>query len=164
MKVFLSHSTAPEDGPLASRIKAIAAAYDTKILLPAREGKLPPISALHKSIKQADVVIALITEGALQSKWVKKELEVARADAKPVIILLERGLAKSDRDYFKAIEDLPVVEFDRADPIKHEVKLEKAIASIARDKKQQAVALLAVAVLLLSLLFLGALAAEPGET
>lgn len=167
MQIFLSHSTGSEDGPLATRIKAIGAIYETTVILPDREGKLPAKSALHNRMKRADAVVAVITGGDPQNERVKKELEVAKELGKPVLALLDNDLLEGGtRDYLDKL-GIPVVGFDRNDPLDHKVNLHKAIESISKSKvsgakdKDVLVAILAFAILLLSLLILGALVSQP---
>lgn len=170
MRIFLSHSIASDDGPIASRMKAIAAAYETMVVLPDREGKRPAKSALRNSIRKADAVVALVTEGSFKNDWVNYELAVAKDLEKPIIALLESGLVDEKFELEKL--GIPVVEFDRDDPLGHKINLHKAIESISCSEsnpgrkgtdREVLIAILGVAVLILGLLVMGILLAQPGE-
>lgn len=135
MNIFLSHSVAPEDGPIASRLKAVAAAYGIRVLLPERSGPSPKRalgSETTKLIRSADAVVALITERATQSAWVMAELQAAEAAGKPIVALVEDEVVLDGKD---ASVPLHIVRFDRSSPASHEDELVGALRAIAAEAK-----------------------------
>jgi nucleoside 2-deoxyribosyltransferase len=140
VNIFLSHSVAPEDGPVASRLKAVAAAYGVRVLLPERVG-VGPKRALGSQavdlIRSADAVVALITERASQSAWVAAELQAAEAAGKPIVALVEDGVELDAKD---ARVSLHLVRFDRENPASHEDELVAALDAIAKEAQARRVA------------------------
>lgn len=169
MDLFLSHSIADDDGPVASRLKAVAAAYGLRVLLPERGSSRKPNRATRDAIQGAAAVLALVSEDSPSLDAVDAELAVARESGKPVIALLEEGVAlRHEPDH--------VVRFDRDDPASHEEELGEALAALAREQERAALpgvaswslaaaALGALAAIAIGLLGLAALATAlaPGE-
>src|SRR5262245_40604635 len=121
MKVFLSYAVGQVEAVIASRLRAVAAAYDISILLPDRT--LPATNELPadtlKKIRQSDAVIGLVTESAqlVSMNLVNAELQAAGQIGKPIIALVQAGIA---------VQGLPedqVVYFTPLIPHQHEQKL-----------------------------------------
>jgi nucleoside 2-deoxyribosyltransferase len=130
-----AHLLAPEDGPVASRLKAVAAAYGIRVLLPERLGPSPKRtlgSEATKLIRSADAVVARVTERATQSEWVMAELQAAEAAGKPIVALVEDDVVLDGK---KARVPLHIVRFDRSNPASHEDALVGALNAIAEEAK-----------------------------
>lgn len=161
MKVFLSHSIAPEDGPVASRLRAVAAAYGIKLMLPDRSAAVAgtPTKAVRKQILDADAVVLLATEGAILDPHVPAEVEFALEEGVPMLALLEDGV---EADF---LEDEEIVHFDRHNQALHERGLIEALESLrtelreADEKAAQTQAIGWLAGLAIGLVGLGAIAA-----
>lgn len=131
MKVFLSHALGPWDGPIAARLRAVAAAYDISILLPDRtqmiHNGLP--ADTQSKIREADAVIALVTNSTPPDaiRLVNLELQYAAQIRKPVIALFELGVQ------FEPGLNSQVVYFNRSDPTAHETHLMNALDHIRQQ-------------------------------
>lgn len=135
VNIFLSHSVSPEDGPVASRLKAVAAAYGIRVLLPERSGPGPKRALGTEAIRlirSADAVVALVTERATQSEWVMAELQAAEAAGKPIVALVEDDVALDSKD---AKVPIHIVRFDRSNPASHEDELVTALNAIGEEAK-----------------------------
>lgn len=122
---------------MASRLKAVAAAYGIRVLLPERPGPSPKRalgSEATKLIRSADAVVALVTERATQSEWVMAELQAAEAAGKPIVALVEDDV---HLDATQARVPLHVVRFDRSNPASHEEELVSALDAIAKEAKSR---------------------------
>lgn len=164
VKVLLSHSVAESDGPLASRLRAVAASYGVTLLLPERrEGPsraVAPLKSTVEAITGADAVLALVTEGSSEIRAVGAEVTRALKLKKPVVLLVEGSVTLPEVQ-----GDVHVVRFDRAQPANHEQALARALDHI-RGKKlrraakvsaiQEAVTIGAIAGIAIGLLALGA--------
>ena len=133
MKVFLSYAVASWDGPIAARLRAVAAAYDISILLPDRTQLSANGLSIDTETKigQSDAVIALITNTAQPTdvRLVNIELQAAGKVNKPVIALIEQGVP---------IQGLPagrVVHFNRLDPTAHEHALITVLGQIRNHQQ-----------------------------
>ncbi|MDI7269665.1 MAG: hypothetical protein QME96_16880 [Myxococcota bacterium] len=129
MPIFLSHAIAPADGPIASRLNAIAAAYGLEMILPPRpargpKGRVgPDVAAM---IMRSDVVLALVTRGGSNADrlGVFKEVFEAHKRSRPVIALVEKGA-----EFRKGLEGAYPVSFDRDSPAAHEEELADALSN-----------------------------------
>ena len=171
VNILLSHSVGPEDGPIASRLKAVTAAYGVRLLLPERKsGASRTVAASTRdAIKQADAVVALVTKGAADTDKVSGELSAALRAKKPIVAVVEGNVSLPSTS-----ASVHVVRFNRDDPGAHEAGLVDALQSIAKARKtakaraeaqQAAIAIGALVGIAVGLLALGAvaLAAEPKE-
>lgn len=158
MRVFLSHSISPEDGPVAARLKAVAAAYGVVVLLPevTRPASAAVLSRTEKTaIKNADAVVVLATMGATRSRWVGLEVTEAIRLGKPIIALVEDGVE------FPEQAGVQLVHFDRQAPAGHEGELFEALKNLGEQQKetrQNMAALGWIAGIAIGLVALGAIA------
>lgn len=128
MKVFLSYALSPYEGALASRLRAVALAYDVELLLPNTDNRhLLPIENKLK-IQQSDAVIVLVTNNAHQINSVNLEIGEAIREKKPIIALVE-GL-----HLIKGIPPNQVIVFNRYNPTQHENQLFEALKQIQYQK------------------------------
>lgn len=135
MKIFFSHAVGTWDGPIAARLRAVAAVYDIAIMLPDR------VRVVHNGlfaetkakIKQADALISLVTRSASfeSIRLVNLELECAMQIGKPAMALVESGFQ------FESPENSQVVYFDRSDPTAHEPHLVKALQNLKAQQSSQ---------------------------
>jgi hypothetical protein len=134
VKVFLSHSVEDADGPIPSRVRAVAAAYGVALLLPERQPR-PRSGAVSRTnrslLKDADAVIAVIASNDSLGA-VEAEVEVARELAKPLIVLTDRNLPTL------GFGGANIVRFDRDAPAAHEKALADALVSLRAAKTQKA--------------------------
>lgn len=134
MKVFLSYAVGPLDAAVASRLRAVAAAYDVSILLPDRTVMISNelASETSKKIQQSDAVIALLTRTAQVNsvQLVNAELAAAASLAKPIIALVEQGVP------IQGIPENQIVYFDPQRPTAHETNLMNVLAEIRHQKRK----------------------------
>lgn len=133
MNVFLSYAVGPGDGPIAARLRAVAAAYELTIVLPDRTQMLHNSLAIETltKINESDAVIALVTKTAPfdEINAVKLELTAASLAAKPIVGLIEQGMASP----YAASGSM--VYFDRRNPNAHETSLMQALHQL-RNQQQ----------------------------
>jgi len=160
VNVFLSYAVAPFDAAIPARLRAVAAAYDISIVLPDRS-RLPPNGLpadIQNKIAQSDVVLALITSEAQPQlvASVNQELQLAGIIGRPIIALLEQGVA------MHGIPNDRIVYFDRFQPTAHEPALIHALDQIKtqRQWKQSLTALGWIAGITLGLIALSKLASD----
>lgn len=133
MKVFLSYAVGHLDVAIASRLRAVAAAYDVSILLPDRtaiaHGELPADTL--KKIRQSDAVIGLLTRTAQVTSLnlVNAELQAAEHSDKPVIALVERGVP------IQGMPENQIVYFDPLQPTAHETSLMNVLGQIRQQQQ-----------------------------
>ena len=158
MKVYLSYAYGPLDGPIAARLRAVAAIYGISILLPDQTLIGKNLAAeTEKLIKQSDAVIALISKFASRAaqKNVERELQYAMQLGKPVIPMVEEPIK------FSSLPNMTFVYFDRNNPARHEAELLQVLNQIRTKKqKQDLTAVGWIAGIALGLLVLNQLTAE----
>ena len=139
MQILLSHAVGADDEPIASRLKAVTAAYGVRLLLPARDaltkkntrGALPV--ATRDAIAAADVVVALVTAGASTIDHVQRELHAAVKASKPIVAVVE-----GDLELPATSAQVHVVHFRRDDPSAHEEGLLRALNAISGHQRTKA--------------------------
>lgn len=131
VNVLLSHSIADADGPLASRLRAVAASYGVVLVLPERRPASSRALTLPKSttsaIEHADAVLALVTRGSDDRKSVEAEVTAAIKHKKPLVLLTEVSM-----DLPSLRGDVHVVHFDRKSPTGHEAALGAALQALQK--------------------------------
>ncbi len=157
MKVFLSHAVGPLDASIPARLRAVAAAYDIEILLPER----PQWSSNEVSgdsinkVALSDAVIALATTTANYNdiSLLNRELQMAAQLKKPVVTLIEQGVA------LQAPPNTYIINFNRRDYRFHEQSLFNVLSQMRNQQQQQTTitALGWIAGIALGLVALGAL-------
>lgn len=135
MRVFLSYAVGPVDSVIASRFRAVAAAYDVSVLLPDRTliaGNGLSADTLKK-IKQSDAVIGLLTRAAqvISVNLVNLELQTAAQAGKPIIALVEEGVQ------MQGIPENQIVSFNPMIPQAHEPALINALAQIHKEEQKK---------------------------
>lgn len=133
MNVFLSYAVGSWDAPIAARLRAVAAAYDISILLPARTHPNGLTADTFTKIKQSDAVIALVTNSAPVDlvNTVNLEWQAAAQASKPIIALIEQGVT------FQSAPPGNVVYFDRLNPTAHESSLLSALQQIRSQQQSK---------------------------
>ena len=109
LQVLFLHNLQGE-GPIPSRLKAVASCYGVKLLLPDWEGNRP--GEVRTCLKKADAVLAVATS-ALHIPTVVDGLGVV-ALSRPTLFLLERRIPEATRQEIKFLLGISVTEFDRA--------------------------------------------------
>ena len=160
MNVFLSYAVHPFDAPIAARLRAVAAAYEIAILLPARTNGVQyrPTAEVESQIRSSEAVIALIAGNAPDQtiNSVNNELQLATQFGKPVIALIERNVQ------FQPGPETQVVFFNRLKPAEHEQALVDALAKLRQKLqfKQSLISLGWIAGIALGLVALSELVSE----
>lgn len=158
MDVFLSYAVGQSDAAIAARLRAVAAAYDIRILLPDRtrwNGNEIGVDNKMK-ITDSNAVIALLTNTAPVPaiSEVNRELQFAMQLIKPIIALIEQGV------HLQNVPEDRLVYFNRYNPTSHESTLMNVLSEI-RDHQQKSANDLAalgwIAGIALGLVSLGAL-------
>jgi nucleoside 2-deoxyribosyltransferase len=157
-KIFLSYSTDPDEQSIVWRIQTLAAAQGIQIFVPQRAGfKLPsaprnvPLlnEQIRNAIDQSDCVVAIITSGT--GAAVQKELNYALGKGKPIIPIVEQGVA--DHSFLGKFP--AVFRFSRLDPspgrVETEVSQFLAKQKLDKDTRQAVGAIVAVGIGLLLL-------------
>ena len=126
MKVFLIHSIRPDDGPVASRLRAVAAAYGVSVVLPLR-GTLPLSGETRSEIANSAAVIVLATTSAIHDPHVAAEAHEAIRLRKPMVALVEKGVI-----LLRELDASHVVRFARENPAAHEQELLRALKSLGK--------------------------------
>lgn len=133
MNVFLSYAVGQMDAPIASRLRAVAAAYDISIILPDRtRTSHSGLSAeTQKKIKQSDAVIALVTKTAPTEliKIVNLELQAAKQAGKPIIPLIEEGVP------IQFASGNQIVYFNRFMPASYESSLKSMLEQLRQHQQ-----------------------------
>lgn len=128
MELLLSHSIGPEDGPLASRLKALTSAYEVRLVLPERGP-----GARRPSLRGIDAVLALVTRDGEAAEAVETELAEAVRAKKPVLAIVEDGVALS-----ASPPGVRPVRFRRDEPQAHEDALHDALAALVATRRTAA--------------------------
>jgi len=92
LKVFISHSS--KDLSLIRLLEKSLDNYGVQAII-AEDLQEPGVDLWQKitrEINNSDVVLAILTENAVRSKWVKMELEYAQKIRKPIIPLKEKSV------------------------------------------------------------------------
>lgn len=127
MIVYLSHAVNPEDGPLVSRLRAVASGYNITVRLPDRQASL---AARVNRMKGCHAVVALAIRGASVStvKALKAEINGAVQKGLPVIAVAEEGTSVSFSP------EIAKIGFNRDNPTLHEQELLLKLKSLGIDK------------------------------
>lgn len=128
MKVFLSYALSPVESALASRLRAVALAYNVELVLPSIDNSQHLSAENKRKIKQSDAVIVLVTNNGQRIEAVNKELIEAIAQNKPIIALVE------NLNQVKNIPGNQVIVFNRHNPTQHENQLFEALKQIKFQK------------------------------
>ena len=153
MKVFLSYALSPFEGALASRLRAVALAYNVELLLPNTDKRNLLPAGNKRKIKQSDAVIVLVTNNAQQVNSVHLEIAEASREKKPLIAFVESP------HLIAGIPPTQVIVFNRANLTQHENRLFEVLQQIQAQKNvsEAATVLGAIGLVVLGFLALGAL-------
>jgi len=130
--VFVSHCMAREDSPIIEdfvgrlRGRGMAPYLAERDPQPGRHLS----SKILERIRQSDLVTVFWTRSGSASEWVNQEIGAARAEGKPVVPLVEKGVRIGG-----LLEGIERVEFDRDDPDSALSSLERFLAG-RRDAKE----------------------------
>lgn len=114
-KVFLSHSTDPQEQAIVWRLQTLAVSHGISVFVapelaaPLRRGPLVLSDQVAHAIDTADCVLAIITSAT--GPAVEKELSYALAKKKLIIPIVEEGI--QDEAFVKKLN--PVFYFSRLD-------------------------------------------------
>lgn len=152
MQVLLSHSVAPEYGPLAERVKAIGSMYGRRIILPDRSehASTALTASTQVVLRDADLVVALISARGRHHRLVQAETEEALRQGKPVLVLVE------DTARFRGPRDAVTAQFSQSDISEAESAFRAFVNRHASTDQKEAKGLSAVLLFALSLLLMAA--------
>ena len=93
-EVFLSYSIGQSDLPLVANLQEQANAAGVTLYLADRDVRPGTnlSTKIEMAISRAEVVVALLTEKGVDSKWVNQEIGYALAKQKVVVPLVEEGV------------------------------------------------------------------------
>jgi hypothetical protein len=128
VRMLLSHSVGPADGPLASRLRALTSAYEIGLVLPERGPGARP-----SGLREVDAVIALVTADGEDQAAVEAELARAAAARKPAVALVERSAPA-----LTIPAGVQAVRFDRDAPHHHEDALRAALQALVDARRSAA--------------------------
>jgi hypothetical protein len=154
MNIFLSHAVSIQDAPLAARLRAVAASYGMQILLPDRSNPGMVMTDLEQKLPQADVVLVLITNNAVDLAAVNFEMAAAHQLGKPILALVE------DTNAVAGLSEQQIVKFNRFNPVAHEHKLMAALQQLGAQNKADWTALGWIAAIALGFVALSSLSDE----
>ncbi len=113
LNVFVSHSMAAQDEAFVSALVSWLKGKDVEPYLAERDPQ--PGRGLSEKIleriKQSDFLAVFWTRYGSESNWVNQELGAARSVGKPVVPIVERGVAVRG-----LLEGVERIEFDREKP------------------------------------------------
>ena len=132
--VFVSHCMTAEDSPIIGafvdrlRVRGIDPYLAERDLQPGRQLS----SKILERIRHSDLVAVFWTRRGQSSAWINQEVGAARAEGKPVVPLVEKGVR-----VVGLLEGVERVEFDRSDPDAALKSLESFLAR-KKDAKEAA--------------------------
>lgn len=153
--VFVSHSTTAEDMPYVNWFHSTlqSRGMGCYVAMWYREPGRLITDKVKAAINASDVVLVLWTKGGRDSQFVNQEVGYAE-DKKPIIPLVEKGVALEGFLYGR-----DHIEFERQNPIGALDATLNYIYNLKLTKEQQERAT-AAALVLLGVLFLGAIASS----
>ena len=129
-RVFLIHNTSSEQMVMVWRLQTLAAASGLHLDVPNDQQRRNPV-LIEQMIDSSDSVIVLITQAALESDYVVKEINLARSKTRTIIPIFEKGVPKTIR----AIAGANYFEFDPHKPWEMESKLSAFLSKQIKDKE-----------------------------
>ncbi len=152
-KVFVSHST--RDQGLVIALVNMIAKLGVEVFV--AEWYLTPSEQLDKKvftqINRADCVVVLLTRNGVRSNWVQQEIEYALKAERPLIPLVEKGIAPLD---LAALQGREYIQYDPSEPQQALIGASTYVKSLKLRKEDQEKALLIGGVILALLLLLSA--------
>lgn len=151
--VFLSHSMTSDDQPFVRQIADVLESQGITCYVAERDGKFGQSLAnkVEQALRNADCVVALLTQGGSQSAFVNQEIGLAQGIGKPIVPIVEKGLSLCG---FKA--GVEWIEFDRENPQQALLKFAPHMVRLAAAKeKANAIGALVLAALGAWLTFAG---------
>jgi hypothetical protein len=127
-RVFLSYNTSPDEMVVVWRLQTLAAASGLHMDVP-NPVQRSDWTTVARMINDADSVIAFLTKRA--TAQVKKELEYALINQKPIIPIVEKGTSTISINPLLQRSDIPVFELDPIKPW----KMENDLAVFLQKKK-----------------------------
>jgi len=139
-KVFISHSSNPEDLPIIQQVsnQIQGAGVEAYVATWFREPGRDIGDKVRSAIRASDAVFGIWTKGGSEAQWVNQELGFAEGLGKTIVLLVETGVRvkgfAQNREY---------ISFDRNNPV---TALTLAASHFAQKKKQKESAQAAAAV------------------
>lgn len=127
-RVFLSYNTSPDEMVVVWRLQTLAAASGLHMDVP-NPVQRSDWTLVARMIYEADSVIAFLTRSA--TAQVKRELEYALIQQKPIIPIVEKGTSTKSINPLLRRSDIPVFELDPSSPW----KMENDLAVFLQKKK-----------------------------
>ena len=150
-KVFISHST--RDQGLVIAFANLLAKFGVEVFV--AEWYPTPGEPLDKKvftqINNANCVVALLTKDGIRSNWVQQEIGYTLNTNKPLIPLVEKGMAFQD---LAALQLKEYIEYDPFQPQQALIRASAYINSLKLEKEEQEKNLLIAGAILAFLLLL----------
>ncbi|WXG43950.1 MAG: toll/interleukin-1 receptor domain-containing protein [Promethearchaeati archaeon SRVP18_Atabeyarchaeia-1] len=150
-RIFLSHST--RDQGIVVTLANLMTKLGIEVLV--AEWYLTPGSSLDEKVFQqideSDSVVVLLTQNGVRSNWVNQELGYALKAGKPVIPLVEKGIAERQ---LGSLQGKEYIEYDPDQPQQSLTKASAFMNSLKLDKENREKGLLVIGGIVLLLLLL----------
>jgi nucleoside 2-deoxyribosyltransferase len=133
-KVFMSHST--RDQRLVIALANVLSKFGINVSV--AEWYLTPGQRFDKKvfaeIENSDCVVALLTQNGIRSNWVQQEIGYALKSRKPLIPLVEKGIANRD---LAALQGIEYIEYDPYQPQQALLKTSTYVKSLKLKKEER---------------------------
>ncbi len=150
-RVFVSHST--RDQGLVIALTNLLSKYGATVFV--AEWYLSPGEPLDKKVFEqigsSDCVAVLLTRDGMRSNWVQQEIGFAISSRKPLIPLVEKGIAQAD---LGALQGREFIQYDPDRPQEALIRTATYVGSLKLKKEQQEKALLVAGGIMAFLLLL----------
>lgn len=94
LSIFLSHSVSDGDRALLSKIDSECRSLNISVYIAEREFSPTTVTdKLRRAIASADAFVVLLTSSGASSAWVNTEVGIALEQDKPIIPIVEEGVA-----------------------------------------------------------------------
>jgi len=152
-KVFISHST--RDREFVITLTNMLTGMGVKVFV--AEWYLSPGERIDRKvfsqINKADCIVVLLTKNGIRSNWVQQEVGYAIKAGKPLIPIVEKGVAPKD---LAALQGKEYIEYDPLQPLQTLRKTSSYIKSLKLKKEEREKALvIGGSIVALLLLFSG---------
>jgi len=141
-RIYLVHNTSANEMVIVWRLQTLAAASGLHLDVPNKTQRQNPV-LISQMITEADAVIVLITQSALESEFVAQEIQIATSMNRTIIPILVKGVAPISIQNLIG-QNSPVFIFDPQKPWEMEAALSNFLLKKVGDKNTRN-AILAIA-------------------